>query len=49
VAFTRSEIDEMLRRSDEARLKLRRATIELQALGARLLGARDGGNGDRPR
>jgi len=49
VAFTRSEIDEMLKRADEARVKLRRATIELQALGAQLLEARGARNDDRSR
>jgi hypothetical protein len=49
VAFTRAEIDEMLKRSDDARVKLRRATIELQALGAKLLADRGARNDDRPR
>jgi hypothetical protein len=37
----RAEIDEMLRRADEIRVKLRRATRELAAFGEQLLQARD--------
>ncbi len=38
--LTREEIDAMLRRADEARTTLRRATFELKALGEQLLAAR---------
>ena len=48
--LSRAEIDEMLRRADEVRLKLRRATRELAALGEQLLRPRDPvPNGDRSR
>jgi hypothetical protein len=49
VNLTRAEIDEMLRRSDEQRRKLRRATRELAALGETLLRTRDPGDADRSR
>jgi hypothetical protein len=50
VNLTRAEIDEMLRRADEIRLKLRRATRELSAFGEQLLQSRDpAGHGDRSR
>jgi hypothetical protein len=39
--LTRAEIDEMLRRADEVRLKLRRATRELAAFGEMLLRTRE--------
>jgi len=39
--LSRAEIDEMLRRADEARRKLRRATRELEAFGELLLRPRD--------
>lgn len=39
--LTRAELDKMLRRADEVRLKLRRATRELAALGEQLLRSRD--------
>jgi hypothetical protein len=48
--LTREEIDEMLRRADEMRLKLRRATRELESLGEQLLRTREpASRGDRPR
>jgi hypothetical protein len=51
VDLTRPEIDAMLRRADELRRKLRRATRELAALGEALLRSRDdagaAGDGDR--
>lgn len=40
--LTRAEIDAMLRRADEARTKLRRATRELQRFGEEAMAARDG-------
>jgi hypothetical protein len=39
--ITRAEIDERLRRADELRRKLRRATRELMALGEQILRQRD--------
>jgi hypothetical protein len=39
--LTRAEVDEMLRRADEARTKLRRATRELQAFGEQVMAARE--------
>ncbi|MGN6111042.1 MAG: hypothetical protein ACTHU0_38445 [Kofleriaceae bacterium] len=49
--LTRAEIDEMLRRADACRLKLRRATRELAAFGEQLLQSREepGRGGDRSR
>ena len=48
--LTRAEIDEMLRRADEARLKLRRATRELESFGEQLLRSREPANrGDQSR
>jgi hypothetical protein len=41
VDLTRREIDEMLRRADEARRSLRRTTRELAAFGELLLRSRD--------
>jgi hypothetical protein len=41
VQITRAELDELLRRADEARLKIRRATLELAALGSQLANERD--------
>jgi len=41
--LTRAEIDAMLRRADEARTKLRRATRELQRFGEQAMAARDAG------
>jgi hypothetical protein len=41
VDLTRAEINEMLRRADEVRRKLRRATRELANLGEQLLRSRD--------
>jgi len=41
VELTRTEIDEMLRRADEARRILRRTTRELAAFGEQLLRSRD--------
>lgn len=38
--ISRAELDDLLRRADEARLKLRRATLELAALGSQLMDAR---------
>ena len=35
--ITRAELDEMLRSADEQRRKLRRASLELMALGEQLL------------
>ena len=50
VDLTRAEIDEMLRRADEVRRKLRRATRELASLGEQLLRSRDpASRGDRSR
>ena len=40
VQISRVELDELLRRADEARLKLRRATLELATLGSQLMDAR---------
>jgi len=40
--LTRAEVDAMLRRADEARTKLRRATRELQRFGEEVLAAREG-------
>jgi hypothetical protein len=39
--LTRAEVDEMLRRADEARTKLRRATRELQRFGEQVMAARE--------
>jgi hypothetical protein len=39
--LSRAEIDEMLRRADEVRRKLRRATRELASFGEQLLRSRD--------
>jgi hypothetical protein len=39
--LTRTEIDAMLRRADEARTKLRRATRELQRFGEQAMATRD--------
>ncbi|HEY1556816.1 MAG TPA: hypothetical protein VGF94_18400 [Kofleriaceae bacterium] len=39
--LTRAEIDEMLRRTDLQRCRLRRATRELASLGQQLIDARD--------
>lgn len=48
--LTRAEIDEMLRRADEIRVKLRRATRELTSFGEQLLQSRDpSSHGDRSR
>ncbi|HKR63941.1 MAG TPA: hypothetical protein VJZ00_09430 [Thermoanaerobaculia bacterium] len=55
--LTRTEVDAMLRRADEARTKLRRATRELQRFGEQAMAARDAratpaerpSNGDRSR
>jgi hypothetical protein len=48
--LTRAEIDEMLRRADEVRVKLRRATRELASFGEQLLRSRDpASHGDRSR
>jgi hypothetical protein len=48
--LTRAEIDEMLRRADEVRLKLRRATRELATFGEQLLRSRPpASHGDRSR
>ena len=41
--LTPAEIDAMLRRADEARTKLRRATRELQRFGEEVMAARDAG------
>jgi hypothetical protein len=41
--LTRTEIDAMLRRADEARTKLRRATRELQRFGEQAMAARKSG------
>jgi hypothetical protein len=49
VQISRAELDEMLRRADEARLKLRRATLELSALGSQLMNARAERDDRRPR
>jgi hypothetical protein len=50
VDLTRAEIDAMLRRADEIRMKLRRATRELAALGEQLLRSREPvSHGDRSR
>jgi hypothetical protein len=49
MVLTRAEIDEMLRRADEVRKKLRRATRELAAFGDQLLKARDRADADRSR
>jgi hypothetical protein len=38
--LTRAEIDEMLRRADEARTTLRRATLDLMVLGEQIFAAR---------
>jgi len=38
---TRPEVDEMLRRADEARTKLRRATLELMACGQQIMSKRE--------
>jgi hypothetical protein len=40
VELTRAEVDRMLRRADEVRTKLRRATRELQQFGERVMAAR---------
>jgi hypothetical protein len=40
VELTRAEVDRMLRRADEVRTKLRRATRELQQFGERAMAAR---------
>ena len=54
--LTRTEVDAMLRRADEVRTKLRRATRELQRFGEEVMTARDvdrtaerPSDGDRPR
>jgi hypothetical protein len=48
--LTRAEINEMLRRADEIRLKLRRATRELATFGEQLMQSRaSSGYGDRSR
>lgn len=39
--LTRAEVDAMLRRADEARTKLRRATRELQRFGEDVMAARE--------
>jgi hypothetical protein len=39
--LTRAEVDAMLRRADEVRTKLRRATRELQRFGEQAMAARD--------
>jgi hypothetical protein len=39
--LTRAEVDAMLRRADEVRTKLRRATRELQRFGEQTMAARD--------
>jgi len=39
--LTRAEVDEMLRRADELRTKLRRATRELQQFGEQVMAARE--------
>jgi hypothetical protein len=41
--LTRTEIDAMLRRADEVRTKLRRATRELKRFGEQALAAREAG------
>jgi hypothetical protein len=41
LVLTRAEIDEMLRRTDLQRCRLRRATRELASLGQQLIDARD--------
>lgn len=47
--LTRAEVDEMLRRADEARTKLRRATRELQEFGEQVMTAREAGTTTPPR
>jgi hypothetical protein len=37
VQLTRAEIDELMRRADEMRCKLRRATRELEQLGSEIM------------
>jgi hypothetical protein len=48
--LTRAEVDSMLRRADEVRTKLRRATRELQRVGEEMMAARDAARaaGSRP-
>ena len=46
--LTRAEIDAMLRRADEARTKLRRATRELKQFGEEALAAREAGRAAGP-
>jgi hypothetical protein len=50
--LTRTEVDTMLRRADEGRTKLRRATRELQRFGERVMAAREAertaGSTERP-
>jgi len=50
--LTRTEVDAMLRRADEARTKLRRATRELQRFGEQAMAARESsretGSPERP-
>ena len=46
--LTRAEVDAMLRRADEARTKLRRATRELQRFGEEAMVARERPREDSP-
>jgi len=46
--LTRAEVDAMLRRADEARTKLRRATRELQRFGEEAMAARERQREDSP-
>jgi len=41
--LTRTEVDRMLRRADEVRTKLRRATRELKRFGEQVMAAREAG------
>jgi hypothetical protein len=47
--LSRAEVDELLRRADELVTKLRRATLELAALGNRLMSERQEGSVRRSR
>jgi hypothetical protein len=47
--LTRTEVDRMLRRADEVRTKLRRATRELKRFGEQAMAAREADRATDPR